>query len=70
MTGLWIWCLPKHRLRRKCDMFKGGKVKACSIEQRLWGRTCLLGFVGAQDPRRGAVCCMRDVRALTGARDY
>lgn len=32
MTGLWIWCLSKHRLSRKCDMFLGWKDRACSIE--------------------------------------
>lgn len=26
MTGLWAWCLLKHRLGRKCDMFLGGEI--------------------------------------------
>lgn len=42
MTGLWIWCLPKHRLRRKCDIPREGKKRrarssrACGDKLALW----------------------------------
>lgn len=33
MTGLWVWCLSKHRLSRKCDMFLGEKARRARLSR-------------------------------------
>lgn len=64
MTGLWIWCLPKHRLRRKCDISREGKTRRAR-SSRACGDKLLCGLgKGLRSAHRRSLLYARCERSL------